>query len=184
MVISPCPRQNYVDHKLSDQASVVNFIEYNWNLPAIAGSFDQALTGTADKSEGVPFDLAGMFDFSNCNQPAIQLSPTTGEIAMSNSHLHGDNQGSDWANGDLSGSKIDGQIQGTFAESADLSGSDLSGVQAQGSDFAHANFANANLAGMKTTGASFSGATWSNTTCPDHTNSSSDGGTCKGHLSS
>ena len=78
MVISPCPRQNYVDHKLSDQASVVNFIEYSWNLAAIAGAFDQALTGTADKSEGVPFDLAGMFDFANCNAPTEILDPATG----------------------------------------------------------------------------------------------------------
>jgi hypothetical protein len=183
MVISPCAAPDQVDHNMSDQASIINFIEYNWGLDSIPGSFDQALSQT-DKSEGIPFDLAGLFDFSNCNQPAIPLDPATGEIAMSNSHLHGDNQGSDWANGDLSGSKIDGQIQGTFAPNADFSGSDLSNVQAQGSDFAHANFTNANLNGMKTTGASFSGATWSNTTCPDGTNSNSDGGTCQGHLTS
>jgi phospholipase C len=183
MVISPCAAPDQVDHNMSDQASIINFIEYNWGLQGIPGSFDQALAQT-DKNEGIPFDLAGMFDFSNCNQPAIQLDPATGEIAMSNSHLQGDNEGSDWANGDLSGSTIDGQIQGTFAEGADFSGANLSGVQAQGSDFAHANFTNANLRGMKTTGASFSGATWSNTTCPDGTNSNADGGTCQGHLSS
>jgi phospholipase C len=183
MLISPCAAPDRVDHNTSDQASIINFIEYNWGLDPIPGSFDQSLSQT-DKNEGIPFDLAGLFDFSNCNQPAITLDPATGEIAMSNSHLHGDNQGSDWANGDLSGSTIDGQIQGTFAEGANFSGANLSGVQAQGSDFAHANFTNANLNGMKTTGASFSGATWSNTTCPDGTNSNSDGGTCQGHLTS
>jgi phospholipase C len=182
VLISPCADPNTVDHNMSDQASIINFIEYNWNLPAIPGSFDQVLA-SKDKAEGIPFDLAGMFDFSNCNVPAVQLDPATGEVSMPNSHLHGDNQGSEWANGDLSGSKIDGQIQGTFAPGANFTGADLSGVQAQGSDFAHANFANANLKDMKTSGATFAGATWSNTTCPDHTNSNSDGGTCHGHLS-
>jgi phospholipase C len=202
LLISPCAAPDHVDHNLSDQASIVNFIEYNWGLPSIPGSFDQALQG-ADQKAGIPFDLAGLFDFSDCNEPAVPLDPATGQIALANSHLHGDNEGSDWANGDLSGSKIDGQIQGTFAPGADLSGSDLSNVQAQGSDLSHANLTganlqhaqlqganlsdanltNANLRDARTTGASFGGATWSSTTCPDGTNSNADGGTCQGHLS-
>jgi len=201
MLISPCAAPDTVDHDISDQASIINFIEYNWSLDPITGSFDQVLAGK-DKAEGIPFDLAGLFDFSNCNVPAVQLDPATGEIAMSGSHLHGDNQGSEWANGDLSGSKIDGQIQGTFAPGANLSDTDLSGVQAQGSDFAganltgailrgahleganlsHANLTNADLRDARTTGASFGGATWSNATCPDGTSSTADGGTCQGHL--
>ena len=40
----------------------------------------------------------------------------------------------------------------------------------------------ANLTGAATTGASFTGVSWVQTTCPDGTNSSSDGGTCIGHL--
>ncbi len=203
MLISPCAAPDQVDHNMSDQASIVNFIEYNWGLPSISGSFDQALS-SKDNSEGIPFDLAGLFDFSNCDVPAVQLDPKTGQVAMSNSHLHGDNQGSDWANGDLSGSKIDGQIQGTFAKGANLSGADLSGVQAQGSDFSsanltganlqhaqlqganfsHADLTNANLRDAKTSGASFTGAKWSNTTCPDGTNSDAAGHTCQGHLAS
>jgi hypothetical protein len=181
LLISPCVAPDQVDHNLSDQASVVNFIEYNWGLPSIPGSFDQALAST-DKSEGIPFDLAGLFDFSDCNQPALPLDPVSGQIALANSHLHGDNEGSDWANGDLSGSRISGQIQGSFLPGANLTNADLSGVQAQGSDFAHANLTNANLRGASTFGAAFSGATWSNTTCPDGTNSNADGGTCQGHL--
>ena len=62
LVISPCAKANYVDHNLTDQASIINFVEYNWHLPAIPGSFDQALTST-DAQEGIPFDLAGMFTF-------------------------------------------------------------------------------------------------------------------------
>jgi phospholipase C len=201
-LISPCAAPDHVDHNLSNQASIVNFIEYNWGLPAIPGSFDQSLQ-SADQKAGIPFDLAGLFDFSDCNEPALPLDPATGQIAMVSSHLHGDNEGSDWANGDLSGAKIDGQIQGTFAPGADLSGADLSNVQAQGSDLSgsnltganlqhaqlqganlsHADLTNATLRDARTTGASFSGATWSNTTCPDGTNSNAGGGTCQGHLS-
>ena len=43
LVISPWARTNYVDHNLSDQSSIINFVEYNWHLPGIKGSFDQAL---------------------------------------------------------------------------------------------------------------------------------------------
>src|SRR4029077_6418556 len=51
LVVSPWARQNGGDPNLRDQASAINFVEYNWGLPAIAGSFDQALAGT-DASEG------------------------------------------------------------------------------------------------------------------------------------
>jgi phospholipase C len=79
LVISPFARQNYVDHDLSDQSSTINFVEYNWGLPGIAGSFDQALAKT-DKAEHVPFDLAGMFDFGeHGSNPALPLSPLTGQ---------------------------------------------------------------------------------------------------------
>ncbi len=77
IVISPYAKPNYVDHDLSNQASTINFIEYNWHLPGIAGSFDQAESST-DKAEHVPFDLAGMFDFGG-SAPKLPLSPLTGE---------------------------------------------------------------------------------------------------------
>jgi phospholipase C len=83
LVISPFARANYVDHDLSDQSSIINFIEYNWNLPAIPGSADQVLAAT-DQSEGIPFDLAGMFDFSQgandiAGDTPLYLDPTTGQ---------------------------------------------------------------------------------------------------------
>jgi phospholipase C len=80
MVISPYARHNYVDHNLSDQASMINFIEYNWGLSGISGSADQILAGT-DHSEGIPFDLAGMFRFDRhgrLNSP-LMLDPNTGQ---------------------------------------------------------------------------------------------------------
>ena len=78
LVISPFAKRNYVDHNLSNQASTINFVEYNWHLPGIAGSFDQAQTST-DKAEHVPFDLAGMFAFEGGSNPRLPLNPLTGE---------------------------------------------------------------------------------------------------------
>jgi phospholipase C len=79
IVISPWAKDNYVDHNVSDQSSIINLIEYNWNLPGIPGSFDQALAAT-DRAEGVPFDLAGMFDFSHRGSPRrLFLNPSTGQ---------------------------------------------------------------------------------------------------------
>jgi phospholipase C len=78
LVISPYAKANHVDHNLSNQASTINFIEYNWHLPGIAGSFDQAQSKT-DKAEHVPFDLAGMFDFGAGGNPPLPLNPNTGQ---------------------------------------------------------------------------------------------------------
>ena len=78
LVISPWAKANYVDHDLSDQASIINFVEYNWHLPGIEGSFDRALE-PLDHQEGVGFDLGGMFDFdSPPNTTPYILDPATG----------------------------------------------------------------------------------------------------------
>jgi len=78
LVISPWSKANYVDHDVSDQSSAINFVEYNWHLPGIHGSFDRVLD-PLDHQEGVKFDLGGMLDF---NAPPdttpYLLSPTTG----------------------------------------------------------------------------------------------------------
>jgi phospholipase C len=77
IVISPFAKQNYVDHTVTDQSSVVHFIEDNWNLGRIGDfSFDQ-YSGT----------LLNMFDFDDlrCRQPEFRnarrlfLNPQTGE---------------------------------------------------------------------------------------------------------
>jgi phospholipase C len=79
MVISPWAKTNYVDGNLSNQASIINFVEYNWHLPGIKGSFDQVLD-PLDHQEGVKFDLGGMFDFNAApNTTQFILDPTTGE---------------------------------------------------------------------------------------------------------
>jgi phospholipase C len=77
LVISPFARHNYVDHNLSDQASIINFVEYNWRLPGIAGSADQVLA-PADSAAGDPFDLAGAFAFKGPRNARVFLNPNTG----------------------------------------------------------------------------------------------------------
>jgi phospholipase C len=77
IVISPFAKQNYVDHTVTDQSSVVRFIEDNWALGRIGdSSFDQ-YSGS----------LLHMFDFDDprCRQFEFQhsrrliLDPNTGE---------------------------------------------------------------------------------------------------------
>ena len=72
LVVSPYAKQNFVDHGLSDQSSIVRFIEDNWSLGRIGnGSFD-ALAGSLDN----------MFDFShhpNNGNDVLLLDPSTGE---------------------------------------------------------------------------------------------------------
>jgi phospholipase C len=69
LVISPYAKSNFVDHSVTDQSSVVRFIEDNWLDGArIPGSFD-AIAGSLDN----------MFDFSSsANAPAFPLSPESG----------------------------------------------------------------------------------------------------------
>jgi phospholipase C len=72
MVISPWARVNFVDHTVTDQSSVVRFIEDNWLLDSRIGngSFD-AIAGT----------IENMFDFEKNDSRArkLFLNPTTGE---------------------------------------------------------------------------------------------------------
>ena len=41
LVISPWAKHDAVDHTLTDQSSIIRFVEDNWKLPRIAGSFDK-----------------------------------------------------------------------------------------------------------------------------------------------
>ncbi len=70
MVISPWAKANYVDHTLTDLSSIPKFIEDNWQLPRINGSFD-AIAGPIDP----------MFDFSQAqgSNATLFLDPNTGQ---------------------------------------------------------------------------------------------------------
>ncbi|MGD0963939.1 MAG: alkaline phosphatase family protein [Candidatus Acidiferrales bacterium] len=71
LVISPYAKKNFVDHTLTDQSSVVRFIEDNWSLPQIDGSFD-----------GIAGSLLNMFDFKNQRSDQLLLNPATGQVAV------------------------------------------------------------------------------------------------------
>ena len=77
-MISPFARHNYVDHNLSDMASIINLVEYNWRLPTLSGSADQILART-DRGEHIPFDLAGLFSLRGRRNTRLVLDPTTGQ---------------------------------------------------------------------------------------------------------
>jgi phospholipase C len=171
LVISPWAKTNAIDHNVSNQASVVNFVEYNWRLPAIAGSFDQALAGV-DRSEHIPFDFAGLFSFRNGHDDGrdgfglapVQLDPVTGQV--------------DYANADLSHRNLrDANLSGAILTGANLRFADL-----DGGFLPNANLTGANLRGADLRHADIAGVTWSNTVCPDGTNSDGDGGSCQRHL--
>jgi phospholipase C len=69
VIVSPWAKQNYVSHTLTDQSSIMAFIEQNWNLGQIPGSF-----------ANVAGSLDDMFDFTaSTPAPRLVLSPTTGE---------------------------------------------------------------------------------------------------------
>jgi phospholipase C len=77
MVISPWAKHNFVDHTMTDQSSIIRFVEDNWlgGKRIGSGAFD-AIAGT----------LTNMFDFShnddrygNDNNDVLLLNPTTGE---------------------------------------------------------------------------------------------------------
>jgi phospholipase C len=71
LVISPWARQNFVDHSVTDQTSIIRFIEDNWlNGQRIGqGSFD-----------GIANSIAQMFTFKQIrNKGVLFLDPSTGE---------------------------------------------------------------------------------------------------------
>ena len=65
------PRTNFVDGTLTDQSSILRFIEDNWSTGRIGGGSFDALAGP----------LNNMFDFSEHHgpRPRLLLEPTTGE---------------------------------------------------------------------------------------------------------
>jgi len=69
LVLSPYSRVNAIDHTITDQSSVLRFIEENWRLGEIGG-------GSFDRIAG---PLTGLFDFGRPKYAPLILSPATGE---------------------------------------------------------------------------------------------------------
>ncbi len=159
LLVSPCSKQNAVDHNLERPGSIINFVEYNWHLPAIKGSFDQALQAT-DAKEGIPFDLAGLFDFESCSAPPLILDPATGRIDVRSTSEHGRNlKGVDWAGVEAAGVDLGGSnLQSAFVEDGDLSGADLQGSNLNGADLRNVDLTGAALRGANLSHADLTGA--------------------------
>ncbi len=64
--ISALREQNYIDHRATDQSSILRFIEDNWDLGRIGNDSSDVKAGTLD----------GMFDFDDHNlAPKLDLGP-------------------------------------------------------------------------------------------------------------
>ncbi len=70
LVISPWARRNFVDHSVTDQSSVLRFIEDNWGLGRLGNQSTDAIAGS----------LRRIFDFNEDHQraPQVILDPVTG----------------------------------------------------------------------------------------------------------
>ncbi len=70
LIISPYARSNFVDHTITDQTSILRFIEDNWSTGRIGGGSYDAIAGP----------LTNMFDFTGHHRtPRLFLNPDTGE---------------------------------------------------------------------------------------------------------
>ncbi|MFD0637609.1 alkaline phosphatase family protein [Catenulispora yoronensis] len=70
LVVSPYAKQDYVDHSVTDQSSVLRFIEDNWKTGRVGDSSFDALAGS----------LNGMFDFDHRRDGKVLLNPATGAV--------------------------------------------------------------------------------------------------------
>ena len=70
LIVSPFAKENFVDHTLTDQSSILRFIEDNWQTGRIGGGSFDVRSGT----------LLNMFDFSGRNHDRkLFLDPVTGQ---------------------------------------------------------------------------------------------------------
>ena len=68
-MISSYAKVNYVDHSTTDQTSILQFIEDNWNLGRVGGSSFDALAGS----------LLNMFEFEDGGDARkLLLDPASG----------------------------------------------------------------------------------------------------------
>ncbi|HMI53475.1 MAG TPA: alkaline phosphatase family protein [Candidatus Saccharimonadales bacterium] len=70
LVISPYSKQNYVDHRITDQSSILRFIEENWEVGRIGNGSTDTRAGTLDS----------FFDFDGPKAKKLILDPSTGLV--------------------------------------------------------------------------------------------------------
>lgn len=69
LVISPFAKQNFVDNGVTDQSSIIRFVEDNWNLGRLGNQSTDAIAGTLDN----------LFNFRDPDFRKLILNPQTGE---------------------------------------------------------------------------------------------------------
>jgi phospholipase C len=60
LVVSPWAKPNFIDDTITDQSSILRFIEDNWELGRLGGGSTDAIAGS----------LNNLFDFDNSRAPA------------------------------------------------------------------------------------------------------------------
>ena len=68
LVISPYAKVNFIDHTVTDQSSILRFVEDNWGLGRLGNQSTDAQAGS----------LNNLFDFSHAGASPLMLDPTTG----------------------------------------------------------------------------------------------------------
>jgi phospholipase C len=77
LVIFPYAKRNYVDHRVTDQSSIIRFVEDNWGVSRVGGGSTDAIAGT----------LNGFFDFDDRSSTGkLFLDPATGQVMDSDSN--------------------------------------------------------------------------------------------------
>jgi phospholipase C len=71
LLVSPYAKSNYVDNTLTEQSSIIKFVEQNWSLGSIGAGSEDIDSGSVDN----------MFEFGNAQRaPKLILNETTGEV--------------------------------------------------------------------------------------------------------
>jgi len=71
LLISPYAKSNYVDNTLTEQSSIIKFVEQNWSLPSIGAGSEDVDSGSVDN----------MFEFGNAQRaPKVITNETNGEV--------------------------------------------------------------------------------------------------------
>ena len=83
VVISPYSKKNFVDHTQTDQASILRFIEDNWNTGQIGDASADATAGS----------LNAMFNFHHQREGNVLLNEQSGAIASITNNENGNNRG-------------------------------------------------------------------------------------------
>jgi phospholipase C len=79
LVVSPYAKSNFVDHTVTDQSSILRFVEDNWQTGRIGNASFDAIAG----SLGNMFSFSGRSEGGNGDQNKLFLNATTGQPARS-----------------------------------------------------------------------------------------------------